>query len=72
MLAELFPDRNVEAVAADDDLASALDLDSLAMIDFALEIERRVGLHIPDEDLEGLTTIGASVAYVTARRAPAP
>jgi acyl carrier protein len=72
MLAELFPDRDVEAVAADDDLASALDLDSLAMIDFALEIERRVGLHIPDEDLEGLTTIGASVAYVTARRAPAP
>jgi acyl carrier protein len=71
ILAELFPDRDTRRLTADDDLASSLGIDSMAMIDVALEVERRTGLHVPDEDLARLTSIGAVVGYVAAH-SPAP
>ena len=60
ILAGLFPDRNVAAISDDDDLATALALDSMAMIDVALQVEREMGLHIPDEDLGKLTSVRAA------------
>ena len=47
------------------DLVEALDLDSMAMIDVALEVERRLGVHVPDEDLERLTSIDAIAEYLS-------
>jgi acyl carrier protein len=70
MLARLFPDHDVAGLASDADLSDALDLDSMAVIDVALEIERLFGVRIPDEDLPGLTSIGAITNYVAAQ-APA-
>ena len=64
ILADLFPDHDVAALEDDDDLVEALDLDSMAQIDVVLEIERRLGLHIPDEELTQLTTVRASVDYL--------
>jgi len=64
ILADLFPDHDVTALGDDDDLVEALDLDSMAQIDVVLEIERRLGLHIPDEELTQLTTVRASVDYL--------
>ena len=64
ILTELFPDRDVAALADDDDLATALSLDSMALIDVALQVERELGLHIPDEDLGKLTSVRAAADYV--------
>ena len=64
ILTELFPDRDVAALADDDDLATALSLDSMALIDVALQVERELGLHIPDEDLGKLTSVRAAAHYV--------
>ena len=66
VLAELFPDRDLSALGDRDDLASSLDIDSMALIDIALELERRTGLHVPDEDLPTLTSVQAAVDYLAA------
>jgi acyl carrier protein len=67
-LASLFPRHDIAGLGLDADLAAALDLDSMAVIDFALEIERRLDLHIPDEDLAKLTSLGEAVEYLAAQR----
>ena len=64
ILTDLFPDADVSKVPSDAPLAEALDIDSMAQIDVVLEIERRTGLHVPDEDIEGLTTVGVAAAYL--------
>jgi acyl carrier protein len=67
-LAEVLPDDDIAAVPGDANLAETLDIDSLSLVDFLLELERETGLRIPDEDLGRLTTIDAIVDYVTERQ----
>lgn len=67
VLVEVFPDEEVGSIGDDDPLADALNLDSLAAVDLALEIERRTGLYIPDEDLPKLSSIGVTAEYLAAR-----
>lgn len=42
------------------------DIDSLAMVEFAVEIEERLGVKVPDEELPHLKTVGDAVNYVSA------
>ncbi len=67
-LAALFPRRDLSGLGLDTDLVQELDLDSMAVIDFALEVERRLDLHIPDDDLATLTTLRQAIDYVAANR----
>jgi len=39
-----------------------LDLDSLSMVEIAVQTEDKYGVKIPDEDLAGLRTVGDVVA----------
>lgn len=42
----------------------ALDADSLDIVEMAEAIDAELGVYIPDEDLEGLETVGDVKAYV--------
>lgn len=48
----------------DDGLAA----ESLDIVEMAELVEDELGVHIPDEDLEELTTVGAVKSYVAERR----
>ena len=52
-------------------LREDLGLDSMAVIELLYKIEETFNLQIPDQDLPGLTTVGAVVDYVQCRLAPA-
>ena len=41
-----------------------LDIDSLAMVEIAVQTEDKYGVKIHDEDLAGLRTVGDVVAYI--------
>ncbi len=41
-----------------------LDIDSLSMVEIAVQTEDKYGVKIPDEDLAGLRTVGDVVAYI--------
>jgi acyl carrier protein len=41
-----------------------LDIDSLSMVEIAVQTEDKYGVKIPDEDLAALRTVGDAVAYI--------
>lgn len=50
-----------------------LEVDSLTMVEVVVACEERFGVRIPDEALEGLTTVGDAIAYIaTASSAGVP
>ena len=54
-------DVTLEASFKDD-----LEIDSLDLFDLVMSIEEELGLEIPSEELEKLTTVGAMVDYLKA------
>ncbi|MFZ2512246.1 MAG: meromycolate extension acyl carrier protein AcpM [Gordonia sp. (in: high G+C Gram-positive bacteria)] len=49
-----------------------LDIDSLSMVEIAVQVEDKYGVKVPDEDLAGLRTVGDTVAYVQKLEAENP
>ena len=41
-----------------------LDIDSLSMVEIAVQTEDKYGVKIPDEDLASLRTVGDTVKYI--------
>ncbi|TWP48792.1 acyl carrier protein [Lentzea tibetensis] len=61
----------VAGVAADDVTAEKsfvddLDIDSLSMVEIAVQAEDKFGVKIPDDELANLKTVGDAVKYITA------
>jgi len=49
-----------------------LDIDSLSMVEIAVQTEDKYGVKVSDEDLAGLRTVGDVVAYVQKLEAENP
>ncbi|MEV0251778.1 meromycolate extension acyl carrier protein AcpM [Nocardia sp. NPDC050712] len=41
-----------------------LEIDSLSLVEIAVQLEDKYGVTVPDEDMASLRTIGDAVAYV--------
>jgi acyl carrier protein len=41
-----------------------LGADSLSLVDIAMALEDEFGMKIPDEDIEKITTVGATIQYI--------
>jgi acyl carrier protein len=41
-----------------------LDIDSLSMVEIAVQVEDKFGVRMPDEELANLKTVGDAVDYV--------
>jgi acyl carrier protein len=70
-LAEIFED--VVGVAPDNvtlekSLEEDLEVDSLSMVEIAVQVEDKFGVKIQDDDLTGIKTVGDTVDYVLANR----
>ena len=44
-----------------------MGLDSLAFVDIQLAMQQEYGFTIPDEDADGIQTVGEAIAYVSKR-----
>jgi len=44
-----------------------LDIDSLDLVEIALALEDALGLSLPEDDLDGITTIGDVVSLIEAK-----
>jgi acyl carrier protein len=51
-------------VTVDKSFVDDLDIDSLSMVEIAVQTEDKYGVKIPDEDLAGLRTVGDAVSYI--------
>jgi acyl carrier protein len=46
-----------------------LDADSLALIEFVMALEERFDISVPEEELDGVTTVGQALDLVMAKLA---
>jgi acyl carrier protein len=53
-----------EQVTAEASFTDDLNADSLARVELVMKLEEEFGIEIPDEDVEGLNTVGDAVNYV--------
>ena len=51
-------------VSADKSFVDDLDIDSLSMVEIAVQVEDRFGVKVPDDELANLKTVGDAVDYV--------
>ncbi len=54
------------AIDADKSFVDDLDIDSLSMVEIAMEMDAKLGVGIPDEELKNIKTVGDAIAYVKA------
>jgi acyl carrier protein len=55
-------------VTADKSFVDDLDIDSLSMVEIAVQAEDKFGVKIPDDELANLKTVGDAVNYITANK----
>ncbi|MEU3621779.1 acyl carrier protein [Amycolatopsis coloradensis] len=53
-------------VTAEKSFVDDLDIDSLSMVEIAVQAEDKFGVKIPDDELANLKTVGDAVTYVSA------
>lgn len=57
---------NASDVELGKSLIDDLEIDSLAMVEIAMEVEKALGIGIPDEQLSNLKTVADVVDYIKA------
>jgi len=55
-------------VTADKSFVDDLDIDSLSMVEIAVQAEDKFGVKIPDDELANLKTVGDAVKYIAANQ----
>ncbi len=55
-----------DEVALEKSFVDDLDIDSLSMVEIAVQAEDKFGVKIPDDELANLKTVGDAVDYVAA------
>jgi acyl carrier protein len=66
-LAAVAPEADLSALAPDDDLQDALDLDSMDFLNFLIGLAQRTGIEIPESDSPRVRTYNACVQYLEDR-----
>jgi len=59
-------------VVAEKHFVDDLDIDSLSLVEIAVQLEDKYRVTVPDEDLASLRTVGDAVAYVQKMQAEKP
>jgi acyl carrier protein len=66
-LARIAPEADLDALAEDDNLQDALDLDSMDFLNFMIGIKEATGVEVPERDYAQVATLRGCVDYVRAR-----
>lgn len=69
-LAGIAPEADLDALAPDDELQEALDLDSMDFLNFLIALSRDTGVEIPEVDYDLVRTYAGCRAYLAAHATP--
>lgn len=56
---------DADEVTVDKSFVDDLDIDSLSMVEIAVQAEDKFGVKIPDDELANLKTVGDAVNYIS-------
>lgn len=65
IIASIAPDEDLSDVKPDVRLRDQLDLDSMDFLDIVMELRKRYGVEVPEEDYPKLATLNSCVEYLT-------
>ena len=64
IISEINPDEDVSNVDPDKDLREQFDLDSMDFLDIVMELRKRYGIEVPEDDYNKLATLNSSAEYL--------
>ena len=65
IITTIAPDEDVTNLATDVKLREQIELDSMDFLDIVMELRKRYGVQVPEEDYKELATLDGCVAYLT-------
>jgi len=67
IVAEIIPDEDLTNLKGDIPIREQVELDSMDFLDIIMELRKRYGIEVPEDDYMQLDTIDSSVAYLEPR-----
>ena len=64
IIATIAPDEPLEGLATDVRLREQIALDSMDFLDIVMELRKRYGVQVPEEDYKELATLDGCVSYL--------
>ena len=58
------PDEDVESLRSDEPLREQIELDSMDFLDIVMELRKRYGVEVPEEDYPKLATLESCEEYL--------
>ena len=67
IIAQIIPDEDLSNLKGDIPLREQVELDSMDFLDLIMELRKRYGIEVPENDYMQLATLDGSVAYLEPR-----
>ena len=67
IVSEIIPDEDLTNLKGDIPIREQVELDSMDFLDIIMELRKRYGIEVPEDDYMQLATIDSSVAYLEPR-----
>ena len=61
---EIVPDEDLSNLKGDVRIRDQIEMDSMDFLDILMELRKRYGIKVPEEDYMKLSTLNGSVAYL--------
>ncbi|MDH4241548.1 MAG: acyl carrier protein [Phycisphaerae bacterium] len=61
---EIVPDEDISNLKGDVRIRDQIEMDSMDFLDILMELRKRYGIKVPEEDYMELSTLDGSVAYL--------
>ena len=69
IIATIAPDEDLTDLKPDERLRDQIELDSMDFLDIVMELRKRYGVQVPEEDYKELATLDGCVAYLAPKLA---
>ncbi len=64
IIATIAPDEELDGLTLDEPLREQIELDSMDFLDIVMELRKRYGVHVPEEDYPELATLRGCADYL--------
>jgi len=67
IIAQIIPDEDLSTLKGDIPIREQVELDSMDFLDIVMELRKRYGIEVPEDDYTHLATLDSTVAYLEPR-----
>ncbi len=69
IIATIAPDEELGGLDLNEPLRDQIELDSMDFLDIVMELRKRYGVHVPEDDYKELATLSGCATYLTPKLA---